>query len=137
MVDVVFFSSVTGNTARFVEKLNIDTSKKHQIALRGENEIRINQPYIIITPTYGDGDGKGMVPHQVKKFLKENHDWLIGVISSGNINFGREFGLAGDLISYKFKVPLLHKFEIAGTPEDIQKVQTILQELETTIGEEK
>ena len=134
MIDVVFFSSVTGNTARFVEKLTI-SGVKYQIPIKGDFDINPNHRFIIVTPTYGDGDGKGMVPHQLKKFLKKTNSGLVGVVSTGNKNFGKEFGLAGDLISYKFKVPLMHKFEIAGLPEDVEKVNKILEELNKNIGE--
>ena len=135
MIDVFFFSNITGNTARFVKKLNLNKNNMHQIPLRGEMQIDTVKPYIIITPTYGDGEGKGMVPHQVKKFLKKNSENLIGVVSAGNRNFGKEFGLAGDLIAYKFNVPLLYKFEIAGTDQDIQEVQNIIKNLDKTIGD--
>lgn len=134
MIDIVFFSSVTGNTARFVEKLNT-SGLKYQVPIKGDFNISPENNFIVITPTYGDGDGKGMVPHQVKKFLKEKSNGLVGVISTGNKNFGKEFGLAGDLISYKFRVPLLYKLEIAGLPEDVEKVNKILEELNKHIGE--
>ena len=66
-----------------------------------------------------------MVPHQVKKFLseKDNLGALSGVIAGGNMNFGAEFGLAGNIISSKFKVPLLYKFELAGTDQDVERVR--------------
>ena len=134
MIDIVYFSNVTGNTARFVEKLNF-LGDKYQIPLKGNFDVNPKNNFIIITPTYGDGDGKGMVPHQVKKFLKNNNAKLIGVIAAGNRNFGKEFGLAADLISYKFKVPVLYKFEIAGLPEDVEKVNKILEDLNKNIGE--
>ena len=136
MIDIVYFSNVTGNTARFVEKLTV-SGEKYQIPLRGELNKTPHNNFIIITPTYGDGDGKGMVPHQVKKFLKQNSEKIVGVISTGNRNFGKEYGLAGDLIAYKFKIPLLCKVEIAGLPEDVEQVNKILNHLdkENNIGE--
>lgn len=127
MLDIVYFSNVTGNTARLVGKLNVP-SNKFLIPLKSNRDLKVNKPFILILPTYGDSEGKGMVPHQVKRFLKDedNAKLLRGVISSGNRNFGKEFGLAGDLISYKFKVPLLHKFEIAGSDEDLDIIENIL-----------
>lgn len=136
MIDVIFFSSVTGNTERFVDKITI-TGNKIRIPIKGDFSFKPSNPFIIITPTYGDGNGKGMVPHQVKKFLKNFNSNLVGVISTGNRNFGKEFGLAGDLISYKFKVPLLYKLEIAGLPSDAEKVNNILKELENQLGDKK
>lgn len=127
MIDIVFFSNVTGNTARFVEKVNHD-GEKIRIPIKDSFDFSPNKPYILVTPTYGDPYGKGMVPHQVKKFLKEESKFLAGVISAGNINFGKEYGLAGDLISHKYGVPLLYKFELAGTENDVMNVEKILKQ---------
>ena len=136
MIDVVFFSNITGNTERFVNKITIK-GDIFKIPIKGDLNVQPKNPFLLITPTYGDSEGRGMVPHQVKKFLKNFNHNLIGVISAGNRNFGKEFGLAGDIISYKFDVPLLHKIEIAGLPEDVEKVNNILKDLENKLGENK
>lgn len=127
-LDLIFFSNVTGNTGRFVEKLNYENNVI-QIPVKENYMFEVMNPYILIVPTYGDPNGKGMVPHQVKKFLsyKENHSFIRGVIAAGNMNFGSEYGMAGDLISRKYNVPLLHKFELAGNTEDVAKVNTIIE----------
>lgn len=124
---VVFFSSLSGNTARFVEKLGV---KARQIPLRGSDEpLNIDEPYVLVTPTYGGGQGrgeeKGAVPKQVVKFLNDPHNRSLirGVISAGNTNFGQAYCLAGDIISRKCQVPHLYKLELFGTPEDVTKVQ--------------
>ncbi len=135
MINIVYFSNITGNTAKFVEKLNIGTTAKvYRIPLKGELDICLIDPYILITPTYGDPHKKGMIPHQVKKFLneKDNLGTLSGVIAGGNMNFGKEYGLAGDIISHKFKIPLLYKFELAGTDQDVERVRQGLSQLGTT-----
>lgn len=138
MIDIIYFSNITGNTARFVEKLSIN-GEKYRIPIKGDFVFTPSKPYIIITPTYGDPYGKGMVPHQVKKFLSEetNRHYLKGVISAGNLNFGAEYGMAGEIISHRFQVPLLYKFELAGTEEDITKVNLGLKILSATINKEE
>jgi protein involved in ribonucleotide reduction len=134
---IVYFSNVTRNTERFVEK--IEAGKKYRIPLKPKDEpqIEINEPYILITPTYGDHEGRGMVPHQVRKFLnyKNNSQNIKGVISSGNRNFGSHYGVAGEIISHKFKIPHLHKFELAGETEDIVKVKNMISLLDNSIKE--
>ena len=45
-----------------------------------------------------------------------------GVIGAGNTNFGRAYGLAADVIAAKCQVPVLYRFELFGTPEDVQNV---------------
>jgi protein involved in ribonucleotide reduction len=134
MIDIVYFSNITGNTARFVEKLTIE-GEKYRIPIKEEFNFSPKNPYIIVTPTYGDPNGKGMVPHQVKKFLSnpDNIPLLKGVISAGNLNFGKEFGMAGEIISHRFKIPLLHKFELQGTEEDLEKVNLGIKILDKTL----
>lgn len=133
MIDIIYFSNVTENTLRFVEKLTI-TGEKHRIPIKEEFSFSPKNPYILITPTYGDPNGKGMVPHQVKKFLSnpENLTLLKGVISAGNMNFGAEYGMAGEIISHRFQTPLLYKFELQGTPQDVEKVNLGIKILDKT-----
>jgi protein involved in ribonucleotide reduction len=82
-----------------------------------------------VVPTYGGGDGKGAVPKQVIKFLnvKANRDLLQGVIAGGNTNFYEAYCLAGDIISRKCGVPLMYRFELMGTPEDVTAVREGLE----------
>lgn len=47
---------------------------------------------------------------------------MLGVISSGNTNFGKAFCLAGDIIAAKLNVPHMYKFELLGTSEDVSRV---------------
>lgn len=119
---IVYFSSPTGNTRRFVESLGFDaiclpTGKRHITPL-------VHQKFILITPTYAHDDGLNAVPKPVIRFLNEenNRNNMVGVIGAGNRNFGHTFALAADVISRKCGVPLLHKFELFGNEEDRQKV---------------
>lgn len=86
----------------------------------------VNEPFVLITPTYGGGvELEGVktqtVPYQVKKFLAEgdNSSYMLGVIAGGAINFGHHYGRAGDLISSRFGVPMLYRFELKGTDFDV------------------
>jgi len=129
---IVFFSSTTNNTTRFVNKLGFEDTTRIPIHITKENSPVIDRPYCLICPTYGGGatmlntaQDSRPVPPQVRKFLsiKENKDNLTAVISSGNSNFGKEFCLSGDVISQKFGVPYVYRFELLGTPEDVKNVQ--------------
>lgn len=120
MIDIIYFSNVSNNTHRFVEKLNLDTTI-NRIPIQGEYPEEILSPYVLITPTYGD---RG-VPIQVMKFLKQaaNRQQLAGVIASGNTNFGADYAKAGHVISKKCRVPLLYTFEILGTGNDVKNIE--------------
>ncbi|MWB97094.1 class Ib ribonucleoside-diphosphate reductase assembly flavoprotein NrdI [Agromyces seonyuensis] len=122
MADLVYFSSVSGNTHRFVEKLGIPALRIP--VFPREEPIQADEPYVLIVPTYGGGDGKGAVPKQVIKFLNDPHNrsLLRGVMAAGNTNFGSAYGLAGDVIAAKTGVPHLYRFELFGTPDDVRVV---------------
>ena len=100
---IVYYSSRSENTHRFVEKLGLRAAR---IPV-GAEDIHIREPFVLISPTYcGDG-GKGAVPKQVIRFLNnaENRSNIRGVIAAGNSNFGETYGLAGDVISKECQVP--------------------------------
>lgn len=120
---IVYFSSVSGYTHKFVEKLDMPAQRIPILQSAPQGDM-IEQPYVLITPTYG-ASGKGFVPKQVVKFLniKENRINLRGVIASGNTNFGTDFCMAGKIIAAKCNVPLLYKFELSGFEDDTLKVQ--------------
>jgi protein involved in ribonucleotide reduction len=122
MTNLVYFSSVSGNTRRFIEKLGRAAVRIPLLAREGT--LRVEEPYVLVVPTYGGGDGKGAVPKQVIKFLNDpqNRALIRGVISAGNTNFGTAFGLAGDIIAAKCHVPHLYRFEVFGTPDDVRAV---------------
>jgi protein involved in ribonucleotide reduction len=132
---IVYFSGATNNTHRFVAKLGDAAQTAARIPLTATAEpLKIDEPFVLITSTYGGGgrdEDRHAVPKQVIRFLNDpdNRSWLRGVIASGNMNFGRTYCRAGEIISRKCDVPLLHRFEILGTPEDVQTVNSILEGL--------
>ena len=125
---IVYFSSATGNTRRFVEKVGFPAER---IPLRARDPfLHVDHDYVLVVPTYGGGNTHGAVPKQVIKFLNDptNRSHCRGVISAGNTNFGTAYCLAGDIISAKLHVPHLYKFELLGTPEDGSRVHEGLSE---------
>lgn len=119
---VVYFSSVSGNTQKFVEKLDVAHLR---IPVRtAEETIVMDRPFVLCAPTYGRPRSGSAVPPQVMKFLREprNREFLIGVIGAGNTNFGDLFCIAADRIAAKCGVPVLYKFELMGTAEDVVRV---------------
>ncbi|ARU91175.1 ribonucleotide reductase stimulatory protein [Spiroplasma clarkii] len=124
---VVYFSSHSNNTHRFIEKLGIANSR---IPIELDQELLVTQDYILIVPTYGGGgsDRKGAVPKQVIKFLNHevNRSHCKGVVASGNTNFGDTFAIAGPIISKKLNVPMLYQFELLGTSQDVDNLYDII-----------
>lgn len=124
---IVFFSGKTGNTKKFIERIG----DRHQsVSIKH----RVEEPFILFTSTYADAQGRRPVPTPVITFLnnEENRKNLLGVVCGGNKNFGEYYGIAADVISQKCKVPIIMKFELTGTDEEVnlykQKVQELLNE---------
>ncbi|GLK64233.1 class Ib ribonucleoside-diphosphate reductase assembly flavoprotein NrdI [Paracoccus kondratievae] len=127
MGGLIYFSSGSGNTARFVDQLGLIAGR---IPISPKDEIPAPaRPYVLICPTYADGEGRGAVPKQVIRFLNDpgRRALLRGVIAAGNRNFGATYALAGRVISDKCKVPVLYRFELAGTVIDISRVRAGLK----------
>lgn len=123
MSALVYFSSSSENTHRFVGRLGIEAQR---IPLHASDAfLRVDEPYVLIVPTYGGGTQSGAVPRQVIKFLNDEHNrsLLRGVIAAGNTNFGAAYCIAGSIISAKCHVPYLYGFELLGTPEDARSVR--------------
>lgn len=122
MAQLVFFSSRSGNTAKFVARLGMDALR---IPVSADEPMPLpDQPYVLITPSYADGEGRGAVHPQVVRFLNDpaRRALIRGVIASGNRNFGQFYALAGRRVADKLNVPLLYRFELAGNDEDIALV---------------
>lgn len=126
-VNLVYFSSVSGNTHRFIQKLGRPAAR---IPLYPRDApLTVHEPYVLVLPTYGGGDGDGAVPKQVIRFLNDpgNRMLIRGVIGAGNTNFGEGYCLAGDIIAAKCHVPHLYRFEVFGTPDDVTAVNEGLE----------
>jgi protein involved in ribonucleotide reduction len=128
MSALVYYSSRSENTHRFVAKLGVESLRLPVEA--GAEPPVVATPFVLVLPTYGGGGtGKGAVPKPVIQFLNNatNRSMIRGVIAAGNTNFGSAYGLAGDIVSQKCAVPLLYRFELLGTEEDIANVKQGLE----------
>lgn len=127
MAGLVYYSSASGNTARFVARLGLPALR---VPTRPTDAMPpVETPFVLICPTYADGQERGAVPKQVIRFLNDpsRRALLRGVIGAGNRNFGATYALAARVIAEKCNVPVLWRFELAGTETDIQKVRAGLQ----------
>lgn len=117
---IAYYSTASGNTARFVARLGLDAMRVAE---------PITRPFVLVTPTYADGEGRFAVPKPVIRFLNDpaNRSLIQGVIAGGNRNFGEFFARAGDVIAMKCGIPLLYRFELSGTEEDVARVRSGLE----------
>lgn len=131
---LIYFSSASNNTHRFVTKLDLPEEQAARLPLRTKDEtLRAAEPFVLILPTYGAAGGRGSVPKQIIRFLnvESNRALLRGVIGAGNTNFYDSYCIAGDIVARKCGVPHLYRFELMGTAEDVSVVKKGLEEFWT------
>ena len=116
----VYYYSMTGNTKSFLE--HSDCSNYEDI----KDVDTVNEPFIIATGTVKFGEA----PQPVIDFIEQHKQYLQGVISSGNRNWGPNFAKAGDVISEKYNVPLIMKFELRGTQQKINEFNERMKEFD-------
>jgi protein involved in ribonucleotide reduction len=132
---LIYFSSTSENTSRFVMKLGRDAAR---IPLQAKDApLLATQPYVLVLPTYGGTGGEGSVPKQVIRFLNnaQNRQLIRGVIGAGNTNFGDNYCMAADIIAAKCHVPRLYRFELMGTPDDVARVNNGLDTFWTRLSQ--
>ncbi|MCY7780047.1 class Ib ribonucleoside-diphosphate reductase assembly flavoprotein NrdI [Bacillus haynesii] len=106
---LIAYYSLAGNVRRFVAKTGLT-------AVEIKADMLLTEPFVLVTGTYGFGQVAGTV----WDFLADNGDLMAGVAASGNRNWGGNFAKAADLIAEEYGVPIVHKFELAGTTEDVR-----------------
>ncbi|WP_181037114.1 class Ib ribonucleoside-diphosphate reductase assembly flavoprotein NrdI [Arthrobacter sp. 4R501] len=132
---LIYFSSTSENTSRFVAKLGCELAR---IPLHAKDApLLATRPYVLVVPTYGGTGGEGSVPKQVIRFLNnpQNRQLIRGVIGAGNTNFGDNYCMAADIIAAKCNVPRLYRFELMGTPEDVARVHNGLDTFWTRLSQ--
>lgn len=133
MLDIVYFSNYSGNTKRFVEKLENKNGSitRIPIDIGTSDDIVVSNRYVLFIPTYGGGSEHSAIPRQVRHFLNNitNRQLLVGVVGFGNTNFGEHYCKAAEMIAGKTGVPIIARVEIFGTSEDVQKVNERLEKL--------
>lgn len=105
---LIVWDSLTGNVKRFVGKLAMENVKISA-------DLTVHQPFCLVTYTMGFGQ----VPAKTLSFLERNSSYLVGVASSGNLIWGDNFANAADVIARLYSVPVLHKFELSGSADDV------------------
>ncbi|MDR0484996.1 MAG: class Ib ribonucleoside-diphosphate reductase assembly flavoprotein NrdI [Alphaproteobacteria bacterium] len=114
---LIVYASKTGNIIKFLKKSNVSNIFKIETG----SEV-ISENFVLITYTTGIGE----LPLEVATFLKNNHKNMIGVIGSGNKNWGGSFCNATNIIQKTYKTPILLTFEMAGNKHDIEKFLNIM-----------
>ncbi|GAA0478114.1 class Ib ribonucleoside-diphosphate reductase assembly flavoprotein NrdI [Tatumella punctata] len=128
MFPLIYFSSRSENTHRFVQRLGLEA---YRIPLDNPVSFAVTRPFLLVVPSYGGGEIRGSVPRQVIHFLNnpDYRKYLCGVIGTGNRNFGAGYCLAAKIIARKCAVPCISNTELLGTTEDLINVRRGVEKL--------
>ena len=123
---IVYWSSNSGGTKRAAERLKTKT-----VELKNYDGVT---PYIIMCPSFDQPRG-GFTPKPVEQFLNEHADKMIGVLPTGNLNFGEYFCQSGRDISNEHGVPIVYRVDLPGDTEDYRNIDNgIEQHWQTLLG---
>lgn len=131
---VYYYSSASGVVRSFAERLGRPVLN---LAERDVRHTEVDGPWVLLTPWYKTGnDRNDTIPEGVRRFLRSpvNRRRLVGVMGSGNRNFGRYYQMAARQIAAQSGRPVLFEFEIAGTPWDVQECVRILADLDAALA---
>lgn len=107
---LIAYYSRTGNVRRFVTKTGLP-------AVEISPDTTLAEPFVCVTGTYGFGQ----VARSVADFLATNGAYLVGVAASGNRIWADNYAKAADVIAAQYGVPVIGRFELAGTDVDIRQ----------------
>ena len=116
----IYYDSKTGNVERFVQKI---TSLINWKAVKIQPDMQITHPGHLITFTTRFGE----VPETTIGFMQQAGALVRSVSSSGNRNWGRNFAVAGNKLAERYELPLLLKFELSGTMEDVKQFINLIK----------
>jgi protein involved in ribonucleotide reduction len=131
---IYYYSSSSGLVRSFAERLG------RPVFNLAEREHRVSEadgPWVLLTPSYKSGnDRNDTVPEGVLRFLASdvNRRRMVGVIGSGNRNFGVHYQRACRVVAARSGRPVLFEFELSGTPWDVEECRHIMAELDEALA---
>ncbi len=123
---VVTYDTLTGQSKRFATKISDRIEDVNRYIPNPDDEI------LLVTRTFRFGE----IPDTTKRFLDRFSKQVIAVCVSGNKNWGKAFGAAGDKIQAQYGIPLIHKFEASGFDTDVNMVQAWIENYQNRKGEQ-
>lgn len=147
-IDLIYIS-LSGNTDSFVKRLRdyllLNTKFKEVNLLNVKDLIKDGIPFnevsnyfIAFLPTYLEGGNgidngdKEILTTPLREYIryKDNYKKCLGIVGSGNKNFNNQYCLTAKQYSQEFGFPVLYNYELRGLDIDIQKVSSIIENIE-------
>lgn len=137
MIAVYYYSSTSGLTRRFATHLHaLDGRPVFDLSESDIRHSEVEHPWVLLTPSYKAGNTANVtLPQPVRFFLRSanNRRRMVGIIGSGNRNFGKYYQAAARELAKVSGRPILFEFEISGTPEDVARCAEILRDLDSAL----
>ena len=110
---------MSGNVRSFVKRLGVESFE-----INGDNIYEYNSAdnFILIVPTYEDP-----MLEDLLDFMEDHHNKCIGLVGSGNYNFGDLYVFSIKRLSEKYNIPILYDFENRGTKKDVARFKEIIE----------
>ena len=120
---LIAYDSRTGNVDRFIKKMKKEVEDRNNDRFKWkfykiEEDLTIDEDFHFITYTTNFGE----VPIKTKIFVGKNYEKMQSVSSSGNMNWGTMYARAANRIRKDYDIPILMKFELSGTRDDVEKI---------------
>lgn len=116
---LLIVDSLTGLTRNFAKKIGYQIIEINEVL-----NSAVDTEFFLLTRC----EGFGNIPSTTIKLLEHSASKCIGVAVSGNRNWGKNFGIAGDKIQNIYHIPLVCKFEGSGFEVDVNKVISYIKE---------
>lgn len=117
----IVVDSITGNSIKFARKTGYPVMK-----IKDRKDIKDGDKFLLITRCQNFGE----IPMGTQLLLEKHHDKVIGVVVSGNRNWGQHYGISGDKIEAEWNIPCILKFEGVGFPHEIDYVKKYIEDYE-------
>ncbi|MFF2453215.1 class Ib ribonucleoside-diphosphate reductase assembly flavoprotein NrdI [Isoptericola sp. NPDC058082] len=134
-VEVYFASSASGMVRQFCERLG---RPAHDLGDRAVRRAVPDGPWVLVTPSYKTGNpDNDTLPEPVRRFLRDpvTRRRLVGVMGSGNRNFGPHYQAAARQVARASGRPVLLEFELQGTRWDVEQAREVLAALDAGLRE--
>lgn len=122
---MIAYMSIIGNTRKFVKKT---TDQSVEITAENCETLRIEEPFILIAPTYAK-ESTGILWTFLEN--ENNLHYCKAIAGTGNRNFASGFCYTAKALSRRFKIPIVHLFELQGSAHDVSKIQEELNQIGT------
>lgn len=126
-----YVSAGTKNTERLVESLEQPCIDLATVDTTKYLTNPISEPFMLFVPSYEDNPYMDELMDVLDGDMANKN--CVGIVGTGNLNFGDLFLVTAKELSEKYNVPIIRGVEFFGTPTDVQELKYFIKKEESTI----